>query len=272
MSFEDDDDDDQQQQQQRQDDEPDDDDDDDDDDQRRQQYESSHHHHYTTAADAAFLEQRGDSGVDAATATAAAMQQAVVSNSSCSSHTTTTQQQQHHHHLQELHQSNLLRLQTNELLQESRLLLTVPAELDHGGGGIGGGRGAAKVVKWAPFAHEYMQHVSNIIQQDVSLEKLDGGMTLEKNQKNNYKKLDANNVSAVMVDTPARLTVAVNTNNNNGINNNSLLGLTTPTGNAQVLPTLAMQVQIPNKVFTENNNKNNNNSSKDYLRHRYFQV
>jgi hypothetical protein len=202
---------------------------------------ASHHHHYTTAADAAFLEQMT---VDPAAASA------MSANSS-------TQ----HSHLQELHQSNLLRLQTDELLQESMLHLVAP-EISGSSGGAAAA--AAKVVKWAPFAHDYLQHVSSIIQEEVSLESLGGpssssslSFPTEKKVNKSHKKTDT---VVTVVDTPARLMVA-STNSNS---NSSLLGLTTLAGNAQVLPTLAMHVQIPSEGVFEN--------TKDYLRHRYFQV
>lgn len=93
-------------------------------------------------------------------------------------------------------------------------------------------------VKWGPSALEYMAKVRQIIE---GLSPVD---------------LDTATPS-MLADRPSKFTLP-SLQAEPGI----ILGLTKPSGNANVLATLPLIVKVPNNVF----------ENKDYMRHRYFDV
>lgn len=130
----------------------------------------------------------------------------------------------------DLHRSNLLRLQTTELLSACQLELSLQEQ--H--------------VKWATVAHEYTTAVSSLIE----------GITegnIQHDTKSPFHLLSDKKKPAVSCKGLAVEPVGCF---------QAGLGMTTPAGNANVLPTLDLVVKLPTAMF----------ESKDYLRHRYFDV
>lgn len=111
----------------------------------------------------------------------------------------------------DLHRSNLLRIQVNELLDEIRL------DLDNS--------------KWEAEAHEYVQLVSKIICKVVIKEK-------------KFKEIADKPVS---VDIPGIEDASLSVEQLGCTK--SKFGWTKPSGNAQTLPTFDLIVQIPSTSF-----------------------
>jgi hypothetical protein len=125
----------------------------------------------------------------------------------------------------DLHRSNLTRMQVDELLQECHLDLTQ--------------------AKWAPDAQQYLQTLSAHIKQLAPFQ----DELIDRADKIVKVKLDQQQLSKELTVEPMGCT-------------KTPLAWTKPSGNAQVLPTFQLMVQLPAKMF----------SSKDYLNYRYFDV
>jgi hypothetical protein len=125
----------------------------------------------------------------------------------------------------DLHRSNLMRMQVTELLEECHLEL--------------------QTRKWATEAHEYLQSLSNEIPK-VSLE----------TNKNNKHQDRADKPVSIKGDNKGRLSVEPI-----GCTKTPV-GWTKKSGNAQMLPTFTLMVQLPSDML----------ASKDYLNYRYFDV
>jgi len=137
----------------------------------------------------------------------------------------------------DLHRSNLMRMQVNELLEECKLDI--------------------KGRVWTTHAHEFLQDLTKIISQgakqifkstsDHSIkDRADKVVHIEKIQSSSSlsKKLKQNNILSV---EPIGCT-------------KSQFGWTKKSGNAQMLPTFSLMVKLSSELF----------SSKDYLSYRYF--
>ena len=118
----------------------------------------------------------------------------------------------------DLHRSNLLRLQVEQLLQECSLQLN--ASQPH--------------VKWATAAHEYVTCISQMVEQ-MSL----ANVILDKDSP--FARLSDRTIDSIQSSQKLQIDptgcFAAN------------IGLTTLQGNANVLPTLDLKVKIPNDVF-----------------------
>jgi hypothetical protein len=126
----------------------------------------------------------------------------------------------------DLHRSNLLRMQVNELLEECQLDL--------------------KTRNWATEAHEYLQELAKIIAQ-VNHKTIQAGEAAVKDradkvvhidslsEKNNISKNNPKNSSLFQVE-PIGCT-------------KSQLGWTKKSGNAQMLPTFSLMVILPQELF-----------------------
>lgn len=134
----------------------------------------------------------------------------------------------------ELHRSNLLRLQSNELLNECHLDITSQ--------------------KWTAQAHEYLQtlakHVHKFQLPSASTEdKASQGMMIRRADK--AVQVSSLNKQDLTIE-PTGWTKHMS----------PTAGWTKPTGNAQVLPTFTVSVLLPSSLF----------SSKDYMNYRYHDV
>jgi hypothetical protein len=123
----------------------------------------------------------------------------------------------------DLHRSNLLRLQVAQLLEECQL------DLDS--------------KKWRVETEEYIQLISKIVS------KVDA-------KKTNFQERADKPISVEVVPSDDGLSVIVM-----GCTKNRLF-MTNKAGNAQVLPTFELMVQIPECSF----------SGKDFISYRYFDV
>jgi hypothetical protein len=122
----------------------------------------------------------------------------------------------------DLHRSNLLRMQVSELLEECQLDL--------------------QTRKWATEAQEYLQILSKMLP-TISLE------SAKKYQDRADKPVSISATSSRLTVEPIGCTKVP-------------IGWTKKSGNAQVLPTFTLMVQLPSDLF----------SAKDYLNFRYFDV
>lgn len=148
----------------------------------------------------------------------------------------------------ELHRSNLLRLQSDELIQECSLSMQ------------------NRETSWAKHVQEYVHTVSQIIENMPTSKVSWESFWSSKKKKGNR-----------LPPPPPFLSEITKTNSKNSLNDFDIpklrvvepmgcyvanLGLTKPSGNASVLPTVDLKVHLPNAMF----------DAKDYLRHRYFHV
>jgi hypothetical protein len=145
----------------------------------------------------------------------------------------------------DLHRSNLLRLQTQELVSACQLELNM----------------LSQHVQWADVAHGYVQSVTCLIETIPATtvrHSKKSPFALQSDKKDIEIQLgsSAGTASAGGIKTASGLQVEPMGCYQAGI------GLTVPSGNANVLPTLDLVIQLPNSMF----------DSKDYLRHRYFDV
>ena len=131
----------------------------------------------------------------------------------------------------DLHRSNLLRLQTVELLEQCQLELSVQEQ--H--------------VKWAVSAHEYVTAVTSLIE-NMPTETIRHEKKSPFSLRSDKKKHASVDLQTLKVEPCGCYHAGI--------------GMTTPAGNANVLPTLDLVVKLPNAMF----------DAKDYLRHRYFDV
>lgn len=153
----------------------------------------------------------------------------------------------------DLHRSNLLRLQTQELVTACQLDLGVQEQ--H--------------VQWADIAHTYVSSVTALIETIPAT-------TITYSKKSPFalqsdkKDLDIQLGNSLGAGDAATATAAANSaiKTSSGLQVEATgcyqagIGLTVPSGNANVLPTLDLVVKLPNSMF----------DAKDYLRHRYFDV
>lgn len=134
-----------------------------------------------------------------------------------------------------LHKSNLLRLQVQELLQESKVALA------H--------------VKWYGAAQDYVTQISSLVEglrvRDVPWD------CLQKDKHCPWRPLADRLPKPAAIPAATHLTVTPS-----GCFQAEGLGMLSVASNANVLPTLELQVQIPTNVL----------DAKDYLRHRYVDV
>ena len=145
----------------------------------------------------------------------------------------------------DLHKSNLLRLQVDELVQASAV------DYMH--------------VKWHAAAQDYMTHVSSIIE-GLPLDKITSWhdpkcpwtscTTMTTKKKNTQQSLSP----PPSFRSSSRLRTKVT-----GCTAADGLGLLTTASNAKVLPTLHLRVSLPAAELLPP-------GSKDYLKHKYFQV
>jgi hypothetical protein len=142
----------------------------------------------------------------------------------------------------ELHRSHRLRLQTEELLQETSLTMD----------------GTNKGPKWASTLHIYLQSVQEIVT-SLSLQSIkhdpSSPFYLAYSHNNNNHKKDVEVLHKTVLSSTSSLSVELPSAWD-------YLGLTTAAGNAHVVPTFTVWVRCPNDLW----------GKKDYLRHRYFQV
>lgn len=145
----------------------------------------------------------------------------------------------------DLHRSNLLRLQTQELVTACQLDLAVQEQ--H--------------VQWADVAHGYVSAVSALIETIPAA-------TIQHSKKSPFVlQSDRKDLSVQLGSTDAA-TTASGVKTSSGLQVESTgcyqagIGLTVPSGNANVLPTLDLVIKLPNSMF----------DVKDYIRHRYFDV
>lgn len=158
----------------------------------------------------------------------------------------------------DLHKSNLLRLQMDELVTET-LLSMDPADPTMPSSSANGRR-----RHWVSIAQDhYVPQIVRILQEQVSLANVpmsweESGdsspssacpfvLRSDKHHRGEWKKLSSDQRLRVQ----PRGCYSAN------------IGFTKPMGNAQVLPTLDLMVLIPTKGIVEN---------KDYMKHRYFDV
>jgi hypothetical protein len=161
----------------------------------------------------------------------------------------------------DLHRSNLLRLQTQELVTACQLDLQVQEQ--H--------------VQWADVAHGYVSAISALIETIPAT-------TIQHSKKSPFplqsdkKDLDVQLGNSTMGGAATATSTASGGGGGaggaGGVKTSSGLqveatgcyqagiGLTVPSGNANVLPTLDLVVKLPNSMF----------DVKDYIRHRYFDV
>jgi hypothetical protein len=133
----------------------------------------------------------------------------------------------------DLHRSNLLRLQTQELVSACQLELSLQEQ--H--------------VQWADVAHEYINAVTALIETIPAT-------TIRHSKQSPFLSQSDKKKDLTVELGKTKLTVEPTACYQAGI------GLTVPSGNANVLPTLDLVVKLPNDMFDD----------KDYLRHRYFDV
>jgi hypothetical protein len=132
--------------------------------------------------------------------------------------------------VEDLHRSNLLRIQAQQLIDECSI---------------------APDKQWVKVAHQYLEHVSNVVSN------INVGAELQRTgslQPPFSTRLSDQKISPASIRLNDPLTVSSLPH--------PFLGLSTPAGNAQVLPTLTLQVKIPASTM----------EAKDYLRYRYFDV
>lgn len=137
----------------------------------------------------------------------------------------------------DLHRSNLLRMQVQELLEECQLDL--------------------KSRKWANEAHEYLQLVNKYVSQfkfNMLVEGEKGGIVAIKDR--------ADKVVHIELPETKKDRASLVHMEPIGCCTKHQLGWTKKSGNAQQLPTFSFMVQIPNELF----------HTKDYLHYRYFDV
>jgi hypothetical protein len=146
----------------------------------------------------------------------------------------------------DLHRSNLLRLQTQELVTACQLDLAVQEQ--H--------------VQWADVAHGYVSAVSNLIETIPAA-------TIQHSKKSPFPlQSDKKDIDVQLGSTDATTAPASGVKTISGLQVESKgcyqagIGLTVPSGNANVLPTLDLVIKLPNSMF----------DVKDYIRHRYFDV
>jgi hypothetical protein len=143
----------------------------------------------------------------------------------------------------DLHRSNLMRMQVTELLEECKLNL--------------------KGQKWTAEAHEYLQTVTNLVS-NAAKQHFVVSSSKSKSEETRYSIKD----QADKVVHLEKLEATSKKKNNAGITiepigcTKSQFGWTKKSGNAQMLPTFSLMVQLPTEFF----------SSKDYLKYRYFDV
>jgi hypothetical protein len=154
----------------------------------------------------------------------------------------------------DLHRSNLLRLQTQELVQACQLDLAVQEQ--H--------------VQWADVAHGYVSAISALIETipaatithskkspfPLQSDKKDLDVQLGSISTGEGEGSNTATATASGIKTSSGLQVEAVGCYQAGI------GLTVPSGNANVLPTLDLVIKLPNSMF----------DVKDYIRHRYFDV
>lgn len=128
----------------------------------------------------------------------------------------------------DLHRSNLLRIQTQELVQECTI---------------------SPDKAWFKIAQSYMEYVSTVVNemtlQDVLMQPREAPFST---------RLSDRSTTTIAASPNDRLHVLQK--------KHPLLGMSTLSGNANVLPTFTLHVKIPTSVL----------ESKDYLRNRYFDV
>jgi hypothetical protein len=129
----------------------------------------------------------------------------------------------------DLHRSNLLRIQANELVDACTI---------------------SPDKQWVKIAHEYMEYVSDLVaSMDTSL--------IETHNKDALPPFSTKlSDRPISNGFPCKDTLSVSQPLH------PLLGLSMPSGNANVLPTFQLRVKIPSSAM----------EPKDYLRHRYFDV
>ena len=145
-----------------------------------------------------------------------------------------------------LHKSNLLRLQTEELLKETTL------SIDPADSSIDGTTHDA-APKWITIAQQYVQDITRVLEHDLSLVKIQvqdpsSPFVLKSD---NYRQWDDLSCGNQKLKVQPKGCTSAN------------LGFTKPAGNAQVLPTLELRVLIPTRGLVD---------PKDYMKYRYFDV
>ncbi|KAL7575587.1 hypothetical protein ACA910_020158 [Epithemia clementina (nom. ined.)] len=176
--------------------------------------------------------------------------------------TTTSTASSANHRVVDLHKSNLLRLQMDELVKET-ILSVDPTDSTV----------AAAVPKWVStmMANDYVQQVSKILQERISLSNIkvvDDDHPLSERESNKKKENPSSRSESCPFSFRSdkyhqwkRLSsnqkLKVQTKGCYAAN----IGFTKPSGNAQVLPTLELTVLIPTDGIME---------PKDYMKNRYF--
>jgi len=197
-----------------------------------QQKSSSHKHHQksVTATDAEFMEW---ASADASTTDANVL---------------------------DLHKSNLLRLQIQELLQETLLSLD---STDHSlvtsttSTATAGASNTTPVTapKWTQGAQEYLQSLTTILETKISLQATKEPISIDDPESPFW--MESSKVStSTLPPTLQTLTVRP------GMTLETNIGFTKPVGNAHVIPTLPLWVLLPTSALLE---------PKDYLKQKYFQ-
>jgi hypothetical protein len=146
----------------------------------------------------------------------------------------------------DLHRSNLLRLQTQELVSACQLELGMQDQ--H--------------VQWADVAHGYVSAVSALIETIPAT-------TIKHSKKSPFGlQSDKKDLAVQLGSSGTGTGTGTGVNTASGLQVEPMgcyqagIGLTVPSGNANVLPTLDLVIKLPNSMF----------DVKDYLRHRYFDV
>jgi hypothetical protein len=116
----------------------------------------------------------------------------------------------------ELHRSNLLRLQSNELLNECQLDITSQ--------------------KWTMYAHEYLQTLAKYVHKF----QLPSASTAKSPSRLADKVVEVSLQKKDLTMEPTGWTKHMSPN----------AGWTKPTGNAQVLPTFTVSVLLPSRLFS----------------------
>jgi hypothetical protein len=216
----------------------------------------------SVASDADFLEKFAAVADSSAAAAAAA----VVAAGSSTTATANSEEKNNSAAVWELHRSNLLRLQSQELVRECAF--------------ADGGTGSSSSSSWTSAAESYVRLVSELVEDGWRRGTKEGGEDYDSDLLSTMPfptfSADAKkgNGASLKVEPGAGPPLKVEPCRANSIGG----VLTHPSGNANVLPTFDVVVRIPNAVFAAtaassgDDGKTSPLSSKDYLKHRYYDV
>jgi hypothetical protein len=175
-----------------------------------------------------------------------------------------------------LHRSNIIKLQTDQLLEESYITTTTKKKDKKKGGDIA--NSSDTLLGSAPWyntiAEPYIDTVQYILDNHLP------EVTLNTPSSNKNNKNENGYPFQIFADRNVSVTIGGGDSNDNKLRmytgyrrtESSVLnqlGYTNPqSGNANVIPTIERTILIPSSTFTSSNDSSN----KDYLRHRYTDV